>query len=432
MAYSKYPDWNGCRRLMEQIEMHALMKYESDAPGLNGCIDGVKQSLEGWLDRVKALPADETIAQFEPDSLEAIRRLRPAGPRRMWGVFDAARYEDRIQGALLCRFAGCTLGALAEGWPVERMEKWAQEIGDPFPPTDYWTKTPEPYTVRYNRSRFEEYTRDKMDGVPADDDIAYTLLGLMMLEKYGLDFTTDDSAHMWNEYLHWVFVDMEIPLIKWRNGIPALHMADGNPYGQFICADIRCDPFGYVLPGRPEDAAALAYKDSYASHRRNGLYGGMFFAAAISAAFAVEHPIEAIKAGLAEIPYDSELARAVRWALATDASDYKEARKLVDERYTGMPMPHTLNNACLTVFGLKIGGRDVNAVLSQTVAMGIDNDCSAATAGSIVGAAVGRQNVPEHWYKPFNNKIHTYIKGYPCFSIDDVANRYANIAKNAF
>ena len=432
MAYKNYPDWSDCKRLLDQIDMYALMKHEYDSPDLEEHIKGVCDSLKDWLEKIKALPIDESILPREPDDLETIRKLRPDGPRRLWKNFDAKSYDERIMGALLGRFAGCTLGAAVEGWSVERMEQWAVETGDVFPPTDYWSKSPTPTYLRYDRSRFEEYTKGNIVAVPADDDVAYTLLGLIMMEEHGLEFTTDDVARMWDRYLNWIFTDMENAMKLWRNGVPAQNMADNNPFGQLICADIRCDPFGYVVPGRPEDAAALAYKDSYASHRRNGLYGGMFFAAAISAAFAMDHPIDAIKAGLAEIPYESELARGIRWTLETDADDYKEARRLVDERYSGMPMPHTINNACLTVFGLKIGGRDVTKVISETVAMGIDNDCSAATAGSIVGAVVGKNGIPEHWYKPFNNKIHTYIKDHKVFYIDDVAARYAKLASGTF
>ncbi len=65
-----------------------------------------------------------------------------------------------------------------------------------------------------------------------------------------------------------------------------------------------------------------------------------------------------------------------------------------------MPIAHTLNNACLTVFGIHLGGTDFTKVISNTVAMGLDNDCTAATAGSIVGAVIGKNRLPEHWYAP--------------------------------
>ena len=73
--------------------------------------------------------------------------------------------------------AGCTLGAPVEFWPIDRMEALAQENGDDFPPTDYWSYVPDPFDKRYEMSPRENYTRKKMSGVPVDDDITYTLLG---------------------------------------------------------------------------------------------------------------------------------------------------------------------------------------------------------------------------------------------------------------
>ena len=93
-----------------------------------------------------------------------------------------------------------------------------------------------------------------------------------------------------------------------------------------------------------------------------------------------------------------------------------------------MATAHTINNACLTVFGLLVGETDVTRVISETVAMGLDNDCTAATAGSIVGAIVGKRGIPKHWHRRFHDTVHTYIKGFPSFAISDVVKRYAEQA----
>ena len=90
---------------------------------------------------------------------------------------------------------------------------------------------------------------------------------------------------------------------------------------------------------------------------------------------------------------------------------------------------HTNNNACLTVFGLMIGGDDVTRVLSETVAMGLDNDCTAATAGSIAGAIAGIKRVPEHWYRSFHNTVYSYMNNREEFRIDDLTDRFARQAK---
>ena len=160
----------------------------------------------------------------------------------------------------------------------------------------------------------------------------------------------------------------------------------------------------------------------------------MLFAAAIAAGFAASDPIEALQVALTEIPAECALAKAVKWALeeAAKITNYKEARQAVETQFTGMHKTHTINNACLTIFGLTIGGTDFTRVIGETVAMGMDNDCTAATAGSIWGAVYGQKNIPDHWYQNFNDKIFTYLNDHQKFSIDDVCQRFKRQAQLVF
>ena len=117
---------------------------------------------------------------------------------------------------------------------------------------------------------------------------------------------------------------------------------------------------------------------------------------------------------------------------APNIKDHRDAHAAVKDRFTGMDRVHTINNAVLTAWGITIGGRDLTKVIGQTVAMGYDNDCTAATAGSITGAAIGFDNVPERWYKPFNNQVKIYLKGRNEFQLDDLVLRFAAQAENVF
>lgn len=428
MAYPKMPDLAG---LAKTLGLYAQLKHEYGAKRIEPILAKAEKGLRSALRAVQALPVDRTLAESEPDGLKAIQRLRPKGPRRIWPGMDAAAYRDRIEGALLGRFAGCTLGAAVEFWPVEKMEAWAKEIGDAFPPVDYWSAVPEPHAKRYGVSRRDAYTRGKMDGVPVDDDIAYTLLGLLIAEDFGPDFTVEDVGKGWLKYLPYACTAEDIALKNLKKGVPARKAGEtGNPYCEWIGADIRSDPWGYLAPGWPERAADMAWRDAYISHRRQGIYGEMYFSAAIAAAFTVDDPVEALRIGLTEIPKDCAMAKGVRWALsvAPKIKDYKQARAAMDKRFAGMSGVHTINNACLTIWGITIGGTDLTRVISETVAMGMDNDCTAATAGSIVGAVVGKKGIPAHWTKRFNDKVHSYLIGRKTFGIGDLTRRFAKQA----
>jgi len=423
------------QELLNQITLYSQLKHEYGTKDVQIVLDYVERILRTSVRAIKQLPIDKELARKEPNDLAKIRRLRARGPRLLWHTLDKNLYAEKVEGALLARMAGCTLGAIVEGSQVNQMEEWAKEIGDKFPPVDYWTQARAPLLRRYGTSQCIEYTRGGMNGVPVDDDIAYTLLGLLIVEEFGPDFTTEDVAKAWLTYLPFACTAEHIALMNLKAGVPARKAAEkDNPYCQWIGADIRSDPWGYMAPGLPEKAAEMAYRDAFLSHRRNGIHGEMFFSAAQSAAFAVDNPVDALKIGLTEIPKDCKLAADVRWALRVGnrIKNYRDARRAVDERFKGMHPVHTNNNACLTIFGLMIGGTDVTRVLSETVAMGMDNDCTTATAGSIVGAIVGKKGVPKHWYKRFNNTVHSYLINRKKFKITALIKRFTRQAERVF
>lgn len=368
-------------------------------------------------------PSEKTFRQ-EPNELDSIQALRPRGMRRLTAKLSREELRSRLMGAWLGRAAGCSLGHPVEGWAVADMERLARTAGIPFPPIDYWPAHPDPEAMR-------DYLQGGIRTVPVDDDLAYTLLGLLILEEYGPDFTTADVAQAWRKYLPVAHTAEQVALDNLKAGVHASKAAEkNNPYQEWIGADIRSDPWAYAAPAWPERAAEFAYRDAYLSHRRNGIYGAMFFAAAISAAFVVDDPLEALQVGLTEIPKDCRLARDIRWALRScpKLRDWRAARAAVERRFAGMHPVHTNNNACLTVFGLYLGGGDFTRTIGGTVAMGLDNDCTAATAGSLLGAILSIEGIPPRWWKPFRGKTRSYLRGHEQFTNADIVRRFLHVA----
>lgn len=46
-------------------------------------------------------------------------------------------------------------------------------------------------------------------------------------------------------------------------------------------------------------------------------------------------------------------------------------------------------------------------------------DCNGATVGSVLGMANGMKEIPEYWYKPINDILHTTIFGVGTVKISD-------------
>ena len=424
----KYFDTN-FKNQADLLKIYIQLKTEYGSEKIEEIYNEVKKFFDDKIEQLKELPESKQIAIDSPNDLAEIKKLRTAGPRKLFDKLPKD-FSKRMQGAFIGRMAGCTLGAPVEFWEIDKMKMLAQETNLCFPPDRYWKYVWQPFAKRYETSMVKEYTSEGMDGVPVDDDITYTILGLLILEEYGFNFTTENVGEAWVKYLPFACSAEDIALKNLRKGIPASRSAVvDNPFCEWIGADIRADAWGYVAAGNPELAAELAYRDAYLSHRRQGIYGEMFFAAAIAAAFAVNDPMEALKIALTEVPKTSQFYKDISWVfeIADTVKNYQEARDIVDEKFNGMHPVHTINNACLTIFGINIGRTNFTKVIGEVVAMGLDNDCTAATAGSIVGACIGIDNIDKHWYDKFNDKVKTYINGYPVLSISDCVARFEKL-----
>ena len=141
MAYPKIPDF---KKLTTEVELYAQLKSEYGAKGIAPILCDAEKALRSVVLKLKRLSINQALAKKNPNGLLSIRSLRPTGPRRLWTAFNKDIYLDKLEGALLGRMAGCTLGAPVEFWPIEKMKALAKENGDNFPPTDYWSYVPEP------------------------------------------------------------------------------------------------------------------------------------------------------------------------------------------------------------------------------------------------------------------------------------------------
>ncbi len=420
-----YINCNDLKNKVEKFNDYCglLTEYGCDDEFINGELEKLKSAVNSALESAKAQVSALADSEDEPNGYEQIVAASMGGN----AAEKVENLKDRIKGAMISRFAGCILGAIVENWPIDKMRKKAEHEGIGYPPQRYWQQNNDPWALQYFVPR-EEFTESKMKFCPSDDDITYTLISLVIMEKYGKDFTVDNVGEYWTEHLPIACTAEDVALQNLKKGIPASKAGEtDNPYSNWIGALIRADGFAYACAGDPHQAARLAYTDAYLTHRRNGIYGEMLFAAAIAAAFTADSGIEAIKIGLREIPQKSMLYKDIIWALDNleNVKDYADARRLVDERFAGQHCVHTNNNACLIVFGVHLGEGNVTKAITETVAMGLDNDCTAATVGSIIGANVGFGGVEEKWYKTFNNTVKTYIKDNEFFDIDDAVERYA-------
>ena len=376
--------------------------------------DNESEALDNWL---RQLPDSSTSDTFAEDIL-----------------------NDRILAAWTGRMAGCLLGKPVEKIPREGIRAILESVGE-WPLRRYFTAegVPEAVSERYpwNRASKPTSLRENIACMPEDDDINYTMLNLQLLETYTHDFTADDVGTLWLQMMP-VLTVFTAERVAYENLLHYIEPPDTarfrNPYREWIGAQIRADIFGLTSPGDPVQAARLAAKDACLSHTGNGVYGEMFVAACLAAAFTKADMRAVVERGLEHIPPQSRLAEAIRFSLSLpeQTSDFEKALDLLYGRYGHLHWVHTINNAALVAAALLYGEGDFERSICLAVMGGWDTDCNGATVGAIIGAALGSAAIPESWSAPLKGQVRTSLKGFDKARITDLAARTVAVTPSRY
>jgi ADP-ribosylglycohydrolase len=196
-----------------------------------------------------------------------------------------------------------------------------------------------------------------------------------------------------------------------------------NPYREWIGAQIRCDAFAYLAAGDPLAASRMAHADAYFSHVGNGIYGEMFFAALIAAAFTEKDPDACFDTALAVVPRKSRFYETAVWARDLAKSDLSR-HALLDTLLTFSKTynwVHTLNNAAFCIAAITRYSHDFRGAVAFAVECGLDTDCNGATVGSFMGAFLGKQGIPEDLSAPLQDTFSVGVAPYDHYSIRSFA-----------
>jgi ADP-ribosylglycohydrolase len=238
----------------------------------------------------------------------------------------------------------------------------------------------------------------------------YTLLGLLTLEVRGTRFDTAQVAGQWLEHLP-ILRTGTAERAAYRNLVlglePPATATWRNPYREWVGAQIRGDIWGYVSPGNPAAAAALAFRDARLSHTGNGIYGALWSAALVAASFVTVDLRAAIQAGLGQVPTRSRLAEALRDVLAAHdrGLDWPAALRQVRERCGRYHWMHAVCNAAVVAAALLWGDGGFERTIDLAVQGGWDTDCNGALVGSVLGAMHGLAGLPARLVDRLGDRI---------------------------
>ncbi|OGV52721.1 MAG: hypothetical protein A2X49_16665 [Lentisphaerae bacterium GWF2_52_8] len=386
------------------------------------------------------LPRKPDFHYVQPNELDEIKKERPDGPRKLPMKLSDAELLDRFHGAWTGRACGCALGKPVEGMGMgfkgrasikrylQKRQHW---------PLDYYFSGKDAGDGM--KIGCEKSWRENISYMEPDDDIHYSLIGLKVLEEYGPDFKWSNVAYSWNSSLPYNAIctaetqailnyNMFAPRSCDHSNPPvtaAFTRRHNNPYREWIGAQIRADGWAYCCAGKPELAAEFAWRDASWTHNANGIYGEMFMAAVIAAAFVEKDPKHLVEIGLSEIPKNCRLAEDIRWALATIPScpDFESFMEKSEAHFAEMNSCHTNNNAIVVVMSLFYGEMQPDKSICISVMGALDTDCNGATTGSIVGASAGRKKFGGKLAAPLNDTIKPLVFGFQAITMSELAER---------
>ncbi|OPJ60217.1 ADP-ribosylglycohydrolase family protein [Clostridium oryzae] len=309
-------------------------------------------------------------------------------------------YVEKIYAGLLGKIIGIRHGSNIEGWSYERIEKVYGEI------TDYL----------FNFKNFA-----------ADDDSNGPLFFIRALEDYAYEneLTPEHLGLTWLNYIpyeHGFFwwggygkSTEHTAYINLRNGIPAPRSGsieqNGPTVAEQIGGQIFIDTWGLLVPDDYKLAAEYAKKAASVSHGGNGIYGGMFVAACISAAFSKKDIDEIIQCGLSVIPSDCEYAKMAHDIINCHNShpdNWKECFKFIQDNYSYGHYPgncHIIPNSAVIMLSLLYGNGDFSKSINICNMCGWDTDCNVANVGTIIGVKNGLEGIDYKWRKPINDLV---------------------------
>lgn len=277
-------------------------------------------------------------------------------------------YRDMVRAGWLGKCLGGTMGARFEN----------HKCWDPVPMEDLWPRE-----------------------IVPNDDLDIQIVWLEAMQERGLYLSSDDLAEYWQDRCWYNFCEYGHFLHNVQRGIrPPLSGTWNNRFfSESEGCPIRSEIWGFVSPGNPALAAEMARLDAQLDHGGMSVEIECFLAAAASAAFATSDLDRALRRGLSVLPPRSRV-RGVLARTREICAQYPEphdAWRVLVREFGDRDASKAVTNLAITLFALFLGRGDFSRTVQLCIWAGWDTDCTAATAGALLGVLNGSACLPAGW-----------------------------------
>ncbi len=269
-----------------------------------------------------------------------------------------------------------------------------------------------PFEGKKELLEVQGFTTDKGEPLP-NDDLDLQLIWLCALEEIGpYDLSARKLGEYWLEYIPPTWNEYGIGKANLRGGwLPPLSGEINNDdWRHSNGAWIRSEIWACLAPGYPAIARRYAYEDACVDHGQSeGTVAEQFTATLESLAFVESDLRKLLEEGLAAIPAESRVAKAVRRVMEgyDRGEDWRAVRNALVEQSADIGWFQAPANLGFVVLGLLYGEGDFKKSILYAVNCGDDTDCTAGTVGAILGIIGGTAGIPADWREYVGDKIVT-------------------------
>lgn len=260
-----------------------------------------------------------------------------------------------------------------------------------------------PHEFKYNeepRSSLPDF-KFLPDGARSDDDNDFELTHLYFMDKENtLKLPYERIVEIWKANMNsgiWVANKNARDLMDKGIIPPATGSVENNKAASYNLSGQFCtEAYGMISPGMPETASDLGIYYAHIAVSGEPIQAAQFWTTLISLNMFSNEPLETvIKNALQAVDTASTMVDVVNDAIETyhnNPNDWISARQTIyrkwvlDRKWNGNSSP---SNGAMVILALLYGNGDFYKTLQYAMAMGLDADCNAATAGAVTGVKIG-------------------------------------------
>ena len=239
------------------------------------------------------------------------------------------------------------------------------------------------------------------------DDIYVQLTFLMSMDKYGIDAPAKKYQEMFARAGYGLWHANMQARKNFYDSIfaPLSGTPEYNIHADDIDFQIEADYIGFMCPGMPLTASAIADRIGRIMNYGDGIYGGIFVAALYSEAYFASDIPEIIEKALLSIPTKSDYNKIVQDVISLHEhypSDWRSAWNELEGKWgdvdiCGAGDPFNIDaklNGAYIVMGLLYGEGDPMKTLEISTRCGQDSDCNPSNALAVLGVIKGFSGLP--------------------------------------